>query len=307
MNTLVSGWRRVRNADLVWQLRRSPEAMIAAFLLVVYAVMALAAPWLAPQNPFDPAALDILDARMPPVWMEGGQWRFLLGTDGQGRDLVSVMLYGLRISLLVGLASTVVAMALGVALGLLAGYSGGRLDALIMRAADVQLSFPAILVALLIDGLSRTVMPREIYEEMSLYIVVLAIALANWVQYARTVRGLTLVEKDKDYVNAARLIGMGRIRILWRHVLPNVLSPVMVIATLSIGLAILTEATLSFLGLGVPASSPSLGTLIRIGNEVLFSGEWWITVMPGLLLVGLVLGVNLFGDWLRDVLNPRLK
>ncbi len=307
MNTLVSGWRRVRNADLVWQLRRSPEAMIAAFLLVVYAVMALAAPWLAPQNPFDPAALDILDARMPPVWMEGGQWRFLLGTDGQGRDLVSVMLYGLRISLLVGLASTAVAMALGVALGLLAGYSGGRLDALIMRAADVQLSFPAILVALLIDGLSRTVMPREIYEEMSLYIVVLAIALANWVQYARTVRGLTLVEKDKDYVNAARLIGMGRIRILWRHVLPNVLSPVMVIATLSIGLAILTEATLSFLGLGVPASSPSLGTLIRIGNEVLFSGEWWITVMPGLLLVGLVLGVNLFGDWLRDVLNPRLK
>ncbi len=307
MNTLVSGWHRVRNADLVWQLRRSPEAMIAAFLLVVYAVMALAAPWLAPQNPFDPAALDILDARMPPVWMEGGQWRFLLGTDGQGRDLVSVMLYGLRISLLVGLASTVVAMALGVALGLLAGYSGGRLDALIMRAADVQLSFPAILVALLIDGLSRTVMPREIYEEMSLYIVVLAIALANWVQYARTVRGLTLVEKDKDYVNAARLIGMGRIRILWRHVLPNVLSPVMVIATLSIGLAILTEATLSFLGLGVPASSPSLGTLIRIGNEVLFSGEWWITVMPGLLLVGLVLGVNLFGDWLRDVLNPRLK
>lgn len=256
MNTLVSGWHRVRNADLVWQLRRSPEAMIAAFLLVVYAVMALAAPWLAPQNPFDPAALDILDARMPPVWMEGGQWRFLLGTDGQGRDLVSVMLYGLRISLLVGLASTVVAMALGVALGLLAGYSGGRLDALIMRAADVQLSFPAILVALLIDGLSRTVMPREIYEEMSLYIVVLAIALANWVQYARTVRGLTLVEKDEDYVNAARLIGMGRIRILWRHVLPNVLSPVMVIATLSIGLAILTEATLSFLGLGVPASSP---------------------------------------------------
>ncbi|GAB3188354.1 ABC transporter permease [Hydrogenophaga aquatica] len=307
MNTLVSGLRRARNSELIWHLRRSPEAMLAAFLLVAYAVMALTAPWLAPQNPFDPAALDVLDARLPPVWLEGGQWRYILGTDGQGRDLVSVMLYGLRISLLVGLASTAVAMALGVALGLLAGYSGGRLDALIMRAADVQLSFPAILVALLIDGLSRTVMPREVYEEMSLYIVVLAIALANWVQYARTVRGLTLVEKDKDYVNAARLIGMGRILILWRHVLPNVLSPVLVIATLSIGLAILTEATLSFLGLGVPASSPSLGTLIRIGNEVLFSGEWWITVMPGLLLVGLVLGVNLFGDWLRDVLNPRLK
>jgi peptide/nickel transport system permease protein len=307
MNTLVMGWRRARDSELAWQLRRSPEAMVAAALLLVYAVMALAAPWIAPQNPFDPAALDLLDARLPPVWLEGGQWRYLLGTDGQGRDLVSVMLYGLRISLLVGLASTAVAMALGVALGLLAGYSGGRLDSLIMRAADVQLSFPAILVALLIDGLSRTVLPRTLYEQLSLPIVIMAIALANWVQYARTVRGLTLVEKDKDYVNAARLIGMGRGLILWRHVLPNVLSPVLVIATLSIGLAILTEATLSFLGLGVPASSPSLGTLIRIGNEVLFSGEWWITLMPGLLLVGLVLGVNLFGDWLRDVLNPRLK
>ena len=307
MNTLVMGWRRARDSELAWQLRRSPEAMVAAALLLVYAVMALAAPWIAPQNPFDPAALELLDARLPPVWLEGGQWRYLLGTDGQGRDLVSVMLYGLRISLLVGLASTAVAMALGVALGLLAGYSGGRLDGLIMRAADVQLSFPAILVALLIDGLSRTVLPRTLYEQLSLPIVIMAIALANWVQYARTVRGLTLVEKDKDYVNAARLIGMGRGLILWRHVLPNVLSPVLVIATLSIGLAILTEATLSFLGLGVPASSPSLGTLIRIGNEVLFSGEWWITLMPGLLLVGLVLGVNLFGDWLRDVLNPRLK
>lgn len=307
MNTLVMGWRRARDSELAWQLRRSPEAMVAAALLLIYAVMALAAPWIAPQNPFDPAALDLLDARLPPVWLEGGQWRYLLGTDGQGRDLVSVMLYGLRISLLVGLASTAVAMALGVALGLLAGYSGGRLDALIMRAADVQLSFPAILVALLIDGLSRTVLPSSVHERLSLPIVVMAIALANWVQYARTVRGLTLVEKDKDYVNAARLIGMGRGLILWRHVLPNVLSPVLVIATLSIGLAILTEATLSFLGLGVPASSPSLGTLIRIGNEVLFSGEWWITLMPGLLLVGLVLGVNLFGDWLRDVLNPRLK
>ncbi|WP_342133144.1 ABC transporter permease [Hydrogenophaga sp. OTU3427] len=307
MNTLVAGVRRLRQSDLGWSLSRSPEALLGAALLLLYAALALLAPWIASQNPFDPAALDVLDARLPPVWLEGGQWRYLLGTDGQGRDLVSVMLYGLRISLLVGLASTAVAMALGVALGLLAGYSGGRLDKLIMSAADVQLSFPAILVALLIDGLSRTVLPREVHERLSLPIVVMAIALANWVQYARTVRGVTLVEKNKDYVNAARLIGMGRTLILWRHVLPNVLSPVLVIATLSIGMAVLTEATLSFLGLGVPATSPSLGTLIRIGNEVLFSGEWWITVMPGLLLIGLVLGVNLFGDWLRDVLNPRLK
>ena len=307
MNTLIAGARRLRQSEWLYQLGRSPEAMVAAALLLVYALLALLAPWIALQDPFDVAALNILDARLPPVWLDGGQWAYPLGTDGQGRDLFSVMLYGLQVSLLVGLASTAVALTIGVTLGLLAGYLGGRVDNLIMRAADVQLSFPAILVALLIDGLSRTVLPREVYERLSLPIVIMAIALANWVQYARTVRGVTLVEKNRDYVNAARLIGMGPLRILWRHVLPNVLSPVLVIATLSIGLAILTEATLSFLGLGVPATSPSLGTLIRIGNEVLFSGEWWITAMPGLLLIGLVLGVNLFGDWLRDVLNPRLQ
>jgi len=239
--------------------------------------------------------------------VEGGQLKYLFGTDGQGRDMVSVMLYGLRMSLFVGVASTLLSLVVGVTLGLVAGYMGGRIDNVIMRAADVQLSFPAILVALLIDGLSRTVLPRAVHEQLSLMIVVVAIALANWVQYARTVRSVTMIEKDKDYVNAVRLIGMGRARILFRHVLPNILSPVLVIATLSIGLAVLTEATLSFLGLGVPATSPSLGTLIRLGNEVLFSGEWWITVLPGLLLIGLVLSVNLFGDWLRDALNPRLK
>ena len=269
--------------------------------------MALFAPWLAPQNPFDIASLDLLDARLPPAWVEGGQLRYLMGTDGQGRDMVSVMLYGLRVSLLVGVLSNVLSLLVGVTLGLIAGYAGGRIDNIIMRAADVQLSFPAILVALLIDGLSRTVLPQALHQQLSLSIVIVAIALANWVQYARTVRGVTMIEKDKDYVNAVRLIGMGRARILFRHVLPNILSPVLVIATLSIGLAVLTEATLSFLGLGVPATSPSLGTLIRLGNEVLFSGEWWITVLPGLLLIGLVLSVNLFGDWLRDALNPRLK
>ncbi|HEU4843663.1 MAG TPA: ABC transporter permease [Burkholderiaceae bacterium] len=286
---------------------RSPEAWLSALVLLAYIGMALLAPVLAPQNPFDLTALDLMDARLPPAWSEGGQLKYLLGTDGQGRDMVSVMLYGLRMSLLVGIASTLLSLVVGVTLGLIAGYAGGRLDNVIMRAADVQLSFPAILVALLIDGLSRTVLPRAVHEQLSLLIVVIAIALANWVQYARTVRSVTMIEKDKDYVNAVRLIGMGRARILFRHVLPNILSPVLVIATLSIGLAVLTEATLSFLGLGVPATSPSLGTLIRLGNEVLFSGEWWITVLPGLLLIGLVLSVNLFGDWLRDALNPRLK
>ncbi|SFU73795.1 peptide/nickel transport system permease protein [Polaromonas sp. YR568] len=307
MKTLMLTARRWRHSDLAWSLGRSPEAWISALVLLAYLGMAVLAPLLAPQNPFDLAALDLMDARLPPAWVEGGQLKYLFGTDGQGRDMVSVMLYGLRMSLLVGVASTLLSLVVGVTLGLVAGYVGGRIDNLIMRAADVQLSFPAILVALLIDGLSRTVLPRAVHEQLSLLIVVVAIALANWVQYARTVRGVTMIEKDKDYVNAVRLIGMGRARILFRHVLPNILSPVLVIATLSIGLAVLTEATLSFLGLGVPATSPSLGTLIRLGNEVLFSGEWWITVLPGLLLVGLVLSVNLFGDWLRDALNPRLK
>ncbi len=307
MKTLMLTARRWRHSDLAWSLGRSPEAWISALVLLAYLGMAVLAPLLAPQNPFDLAALDLMDARMPPAWVDGGQLKYLFGTDGQGRDMVSVMLYGLRMSLLVGVASTLLSLVVGVTLGLVAGYVGGRIDNVIMRAADVQLSFPAILVALLIDGLSRTVLPRAVHEQLSLLIVIVAIALANWVQYARTVRGVTMIEKDKDYVNAVRLIGMGRARILFRHVLPNILSPVLVIATLSIGLAVLTEATLSFLGLGVPATSPSLGTLIRLGNEVLFSGEWWITVLPGLLLVGLVLSVNLFGDWLRDALNPRLK
>ena len=307
MKTLMLTARRWRHSDLAWSLGRSPEAWISALVLLAYLGMALLAPVLAPQNPFDLAALDLMDARLPPAWGEGGQLKYRFGTDGQGRDMVSVMLYGLRMSLLVGVASTLLSLVVGVTLGLVAGYVGGRIDNVIMRAADVQLSFPAILVALLIDGLSRTVLPRAVHEQLSLLIVIVAIALANWVQYARTVRGVTMIEKDKDYVNAVRLIGMGRARILFRHVLPNILSPVLVIATLSIGLAVLTEATLSFLGLGVPATSPSLGTLIRLGNEVLFSGEWWITVLPGLLLVGLVLSVNLFGDWLRDALNPRLK
>ncbi len=307
MNTMMLTLRRWRQSDLAWSLGRSPEAWLSALVLLAYIGMALLAPVLAPQNPFDLTTLDLMDARLPPAWSEGGQFKYLLGTDGQGRDMVSVMLYGLRMSLLVGIASTLLSLVVGVTLGLIAGYAGGRLDNVIMRAADVQLSFPAILVALLIDGLSRTVLPRAVHEQLSLLIVVVAIALANWVQYARTVRSVTMIEKDKDYVNAVRLIGMGRARILFRHVLPNILSPVLVIATLSIGLAVLTEATLSFLGLGVPATSPSLGTLIRLGNEVLFSGEWWITVLPGLLLIGLVLSVNLFGDWLRDALNPRLK
>ncbi len=302
-----TAWHRFLDSDFVFSFKRSPTAMVSAAVLLVFFLVALLAPWLAPQNPFDPAALELMNARLPPAWLEGGQWRFALGTDGQGRDLLSVLMYGLRISLLVSFCATLFALVVGVTLGLVSGYAGGRVDNLIMRLADMQLSFPTILVALLIDGLSRALLPRSVHEQIALFVVIFAIGISTWVQYARTVRGATLVEKSKDYVHAARLIGMGPLRILFKHVLPNVLGPVLVIATLSLGLGILTEATLSFLGLGVPPTSPSLGTLIRIGNEVLFSGEWWVTVMPGVCLVILVLAINLLGDWLRDVFNPKLK
>lgn len=302
-----TGWQRFLDSDFVYSFRRTPSAVGSFIVLLLFVLIALFAPWIAPQNPFDPAALELINSRIPPAWLEGGQWQFALGTDGQGRDLLSVLMHGLRVSLLVSFSATVFALVVGVTLGLVSGYVGGRVDNLIMRVADMQLSFPTILVALLIDGLSRSLLPRSVHEELAIFVVIFAIGISTWVQYARTVRGATLVEKSKDYVHAARLIGMGPLRILFKHVLPNVLGPVLVIATLSLGLGILTEATLSFLGLGVPPTSPSLGTLIRIGNEVLFSGEWWVTVMPGVCLVILVLAINLLGDWLRDVFNPKLK
>jgi peptide/nickel transport system permease protein len=268
---------------------------------------ALFAPWVAPHNPFDLKTLNLSDSSLPPAWVEGGRPMFLLGTDGQGRDVLSAIMYGARISLMVGLASVAFALILGVALGLVAGYVGGKIDAFIMRVADVQLSFPAILIALLIDGVARVALPRDQHDQVALFVLVLAIGLSNWVQYARTVRGSTMVEKNKEYVQAARVIGIAPLGIMARHLLPNVMGPVLVLATINIATAILTEATLSFLGVGVPPTEPSLGTLIRIGNEFLFSGEWWITIFPGVALVIMVLSINLLGDWLRDALNPRLR
>ncbi len=268
---------------------------------------ALAAPWLAPQDPFNMAALNLNDAFTPPAWDERGVGRYPLGTDNQGRDILSTIMHGARISLGVGLASVFFSLVFGVSLGLLAGYFGGRLDAVIMRIADVQLSFPAILIALLVDGVARVALPAERHDDIAIPVLVLSIGFAGWVQYARTVRGSTMVEREKEYVQAARVIGRRPLAILLLHVLPNVTGPVLVIATIHIATAIITEATLSFLGVGVPATRPSLGTLIRIGNEFLYSGEWWITVFPGLALVILVLSVNLLGDWLRDALNPKLR
>ena len=304
----VAGWlRRAWAHDLAWSFRRSPVTILAAFLTLVCIGGALFAPWVAPHSPFDSATLNLSDGFTPPAWTAKGSGKYLLGTDDQGRDVLSTIMYGARISLGVGLAAVLFSAVLGVSLGLLSGYLGGRLDAFIMRVADIQLSFPAILIALLIDGMTRIALPRDMHDQLAVYVLVLAIGVSGWVQYARTVRGSTLVEKNKEYVQAARVIGRHPLAILLHHVLPNVTGPVLVIATIHIATAIITEATLSFLGVGVPPTQPSLGTLIRIGNDYLFSGEWWITVFPGLALIVLVLSVNLLGDWLRDALNPKLR
>jgi peptide/nickel transport system permease protein len=295
------------DGDLLWSFRHSPVAYGSFCVLLICLVAAFAAPVFAPHDPFDLRTLNLSDALAPPGWMAGGKPQFVLGTDDQGRDLLSAIMFGARISLVVGLGSVALSMVLGVSLGLVAGYAGGRLDAFIMRVADVQLSFPAILIALLIDGVARAVLPRESHSGAVLPVLILAIGLSNWVQYARTVRGSTMVEKGKEYIQAARVIGRSPLAIMGRHLMPNVLGPVLVIATINIASAILTEAALSFLGVGMPVTEPSLGTLIRVGNDFLFSGEWWITIFPGIALIVMVLSINLLGDWLRDALNPRLR
>lgn len=302
-DTLKQLWQ----SDLAWSWRHSTLAIVSSTIFLLMMLAAFGAPLLAPHNPFDLATLNLLDALKPPAWAADGQSLYPLGTDSQGRDLLSAMMYGTRVSLLIGMASVALSMLVGVVLGLMAGYVGGRTDAFIMRVADVQLSFPAILIALLIDGVARAVVPAGMHEHIAIPVLIGAIALAGWPQYARTVRGSTFVEKNREYVQAARVIGISSPVIMFRHVLPNVLGPVLVLATVHLATAIITEATLSFLGVGVPPTEPSLGTLIRIGNDFLFSGEWWITIFPGLALVLLVLSVNLLGDWLRDALNPRLS
>jgi peptide/nickel transport system permease protein len=303
---LTSLVRRSWDSDVAYSFRHSPYAIGAALVFVLFVGSAVFAPWVAPHNPFDLSQLDLSNSLKPPMWAAGGDPAFPLGTDDQGRDILSTILFGARISLAVGIASVLFSMVLGVSLGLLAGYIGGSLDAFIMRVADVQLSFPAILIALLVDGLARAMLPRA-HDSLAFYVLVLSIGVSGWVQYARTVRGTTLVEKNKEYVQAARLFGIHPLAIMARHVLPNVLGPVLVIGTIHIATAIITEATLSFLGVGVPPTQPSLGTLIRIGNDFLFSGEWWVTLFPGIALVVMVLAINLLGDWLRDALNPRLR
>src|SRR5262252_2202777 len=298
---------RALESDLFYSLRRSKLTMVAAAVTSLFFLLAIFASVLSVQNPFDPAELQLINSRIAPLWTDEGQTPFLLGTDEQGRDVLSAILYGLRISLVVGVLGVLFSGTLGIVLGLIAGYVGGAVDSLIMRIADVQLTFPAILIALLIDGVVKSVFGNRLDAIGTLAVLVFAIGLSFWVQYARTVRGSVLVEKNKDYVAAAQLIGLPAPVIMLRHVLPNAMGPVLVIATINLALAIITEATLSFLGSGMPDTMPSLGTLIRIGNNYLFSGEWWIVAFPGVALAALILSINLLGDWLRDALNPRLR
>ncbi len=299
-------WARFFDGDVWHSFRSSPMAMAAAAVALACAFCALFASVIAPHNPFDLATLELSDSMLPPAWMQGGQAKYLLGTDEQGRDVLSALFYGARISLLIGSASVLVSMLLGVSLGLLSGYAGGRVDAFIMRVCDVMLSFPSILIALLIAGVGRALFPQA-HDSLAFGVLILAIALPGWVQYARTVRGSTMVERNKEYVQAARVVGVPPLRIMLRHVLPNVLGPVLVLATIHLALAIQTEATLSFLGVGVSPTSPSLGTFINEGNKQLFSGAWWLVIFPGAMLLMIALSMNLFGDWLRDALNPRLR
>ena len=303
MSTVLARWW---DSDVGHSFRTSPTAIVAAAIAFVCVFCALFAHWVAPHNPLDLTTLELSDARLPPAWMENGSARYLLGTDDQGRDILSALMYGARISLVVGIVSVLISVVVDVLLGLIAGFKGGWIDAFLMRLCDVMLSFPAILVALLIAGVGRAMFPNA-NESLAFGVLIVAISLTGWVQYARTVRGSTMVERGKEYVQAARVTGVAPWRIMLKHVLPNVTGPVLVLATIHVATAIITEATLSFLGVGVPPTSPSLGTLIRVGNDYLFSGEWWITIFPGVMLVLIALSVNLLGDWLRDALNPRLR
>jgi peptide/nickel transport system permease protein len=303
MRVLGRAW----NSDLAYSFRQSPMAVASAAVALVLVIAAVFASWLAPHNPMDVASLSLMDSFKPPLGLPDAEWSNPLGTDNQGRDVLSAIMYGMRVSLLVGFLSVLFAIGVGVSIGLTAGYAGGLADAILMRVADVQLTFPSILTALLVDGVISAALPRTMRDSLQIYVIIFAIGISLWPNFARTIRGSTLVERNKDYVMAARVIGVPSWRIMLTHVLPNVIGPVMVIGTLGLGQAIIAEATLSFLGVGLPPTQPSLGTLIRFGNDFLFSGEWWVTVFPGLSLILMVLAINLLGDWLRDALNPRLR
>ena len=301
-----SAWERFKASHFLHSFRRDKVAMASFALFALFAMAALCAPLIAPYDPYDPATIDIMDSEIAPLWQDSGDPRFVLGTDAQGRDLLSTILYGTRVSLLIGICAVLMQAFLGVVIGLAAGYFGGRVDSVLMRIADIQLSFSTMMVAIVVLALFQAAFGAELYARLAIFMLILVIGIAEWPQYARTVRASVLAEKQKEYVDAARVMGFGSRRIMWRHILPNTLSPILVISTVQVANAIISEASLSFLGLGMPVSEPSLGSLISSGFAYIFSGSWWITVIPGIVLVTLVLVMNLLGDWLRDVLNPKL-
>jgi peptide/nickel transport system permease protein len=304
----IGRWvRRVTDHDIFYSFTRSPVTILACFATLVILLSSVFAPWLTPHDPFNPASLDLMEAFTPPVWIEDGTWKYPLGTDDQGRDILSTIMYGNRISLIVGFFAVLFSMLIGVTLGTVSGYVGGWFEVVTMRLADAQLTVPPILIALLVDGVARTTLPRELQEDMAIYVLIFSIGIAAWPQYARVTRSGAMVERNKEYIAAAQVIGIHPVRIMLGHIVPNVMGPTLVMATIGVALAVIIEATLSFLGIGVPPTTPSLGTLIRIGNDFLFSGEWWITIFPVVALVVLVLAVNLIGDWLRDTFNPKLR
>ena len=298
---------KIINNDIGYSFVKSKIAVISTIVFLTILICSTFAELVAPYNPFDPVNVSLLDAFTPPVWADGGSTNFVLGTDQQGRDMLSTMIYGSRISLIVGFASILFAMLLGTFLGVTSGFFGGRYEIIVMRFTDVQLTIPSILMALLVDGIARGFISKSLHNDMAIYVLIFAIGISEWPQFARVTRAATLVEKNKEYILASRIIGLSNFLIMFKHILPNILRPVLVIFTIGLALAIITESTLSFLGVGVPPTTPSLGTLIRFGNDFLFSGEWWITFFPAIFLVVLALSINLLGDWMRDTLNPKLK
>ena len=306
-NKALTTWDKIKDSEIYFSFIKSPTAIVSSILLAIIFFCSFFVEFITPYNPFDPSSLSLMDAFTPPSWTSEGKVEFLLGTDGQGRDMLSTILYGSRISLIVGFSAILFSLILGVGLGLTAGFFGGKYEMIVMRLTDVQLTVPSILMALLVDGIARGIISRELHDEMAIYVLIFAIGISEWPQFARVSRAATLVEKNKDYVSASTIIGVSNFIVMFKHILPNIMRPVLVIGTIGLALAIIAEATLSFLGVGVPPTTPSLGTLIRLGNDFLFSGEWWITFSPAIFLVVLDFSINLLGDWMRDTLNPKLK
>ncbi|WP_306331826.1 ABC transporter permease [Vibrio injensis] len=306
ITTMPSAWQRFKQSDFLYYFLRDKVAMVSFVLFSVFLLLALLAPVIAPTNPYDLASIDIMDSELPPMWIEGGDGQFVLGTDGQGRDILSTILYGSRLSLTIGFLAVGLQLILGIIIGLSAGYFGGRIDSFLMRFADIQLSFSTMMVAIIVSAIFKASFGGEFYSQYAVIMLVVIIGIAEWPQYARTIRASVLAEKQKEYVEAARVMGFKSLRIMFRHILPNCLSPILVISTVQIANAIMSEAALSFLGLGLPVDQPSLGALISTGFKYIFSGAWWITVFPGIVLISLVLVINLLGDWLRDVFNPKI-